>query len=77
MDSLKEQIERRREQFRVFNEWKEANPRYYSPEDALHYVSCLYEMLPPESRQRDDDPQREGIIRMHRILAMLSVNNEE
>ncbi|MBC8204079.1 MAG: hypothetical protein H8E87_01065 [FCB group bacterium] len=75
MKITKKDIEERNEKFRRFNQWEEQNPPQYSPETAIHLIGCLYEMLPPEVRMKDDDPEKLGIRKMHSILKLLSCDD--
>ena len=53
-----------------FNEWERRQPpARLSPEVALRCVGDLYDLLPPEARDRECDPS--GIMEMHRMLAAL------
>lgn len=54
---------------RRFNEWEEKNPIRLEPAEAIAAVGFLYDLLPPESRERPIDPS--GIMKMHRALSVL------
>lgn len=54
---------------RRFNEWEEKNPLRMEPAEAIAAVGFLYDLLPPESRERPVDVS--GIRKMHRDLSVL------
>ncbi len=54
---------------RTFNEWEERNPMRLGPAEAIAAIGFLYDVLPPESRERPIDTS--GIQKMHRALSVL------
>ena len=57
-----------------FNEWEAKNPIRLEPAEAVAAVGFLYDLLPPESRERPVDPS--GIMKMHRALSVLRCHPE-
>lgn len=55
---------------RRFNEWEEKNPVRLEAAETVAAIGFLYDLLPPESRERPIDPS--GIMKMHRALSVLS-----
>jgi hypothetical protein len=54
---------------RRFNDWEAKHPIHMKGEEALSGVGALYELMPPEARQRPSDPS--GIVKMHQALSHL------
>ena len=52
-----------------FNDWEAKHPIKMSGEAALSGVGTLYELMPPEARQRPFDPS--GVGKMHQALSHL------
>jgi len=54
--------------FDAFARWEEEHPHRLEGIAALSAVGCLYDLLPPEARTRETDPEFEGIQRMLAIF---------
>lgn len=68
----KEQLERRAAALRRFNEWETRHPIEMTPAEALAAIGTLYELIPPESRQRALDPS--GVQKMRQALSHLKAS---
>jgi hypothetical protein len=66
---VREAFRRRAEALRRFDRWRERHPSVLDPRVALESVGWLWQLLPPESRERPLDTS--GIERMRRLLAVL------
>jgi hypothetical protein len=72
MMTLREQFERRKLQWRSFNEWEDAQPPVTrDPSAILADVGTLLSWLPPEVRWQDPDPEKKGIGKMRAALGLL------
>ena len=71
--TLREQIERPRKQFEAFNRWEAENiaPRR-DLAAVLADLSAIWRRLPQDVRSTDPDPEKLGVQRMHRVLALLA-----
>ncbi|MHB0979793.1 MAG: hypothetical protein ACYC5Q_06960 [Thermoleophilia bacterium] len=58
--------------FRRFNAWESRERTYLPFEVALRSVDDLRKLVPEETWNRDPDPERSGVRRMHEILGRLS-----
>ncbi len=70
--ALKVQIEKRNRALMAFNRWE--SEHHSRQQDAAQIFACLgtlYALLPPEARQKTEDPTRNGIRIMHRALRHL------
>ena len=67
----KEEILAQLERWRKFNEWDEANPIHMPPEESLATADELYDMMTPEARMRNDDPEYQGFRYLLECLSRL------
>lgn len=51
--------------------WEEENPISLSPQQAIEAVGFLYDLLPPEARNANDDPRYHGVQRMMAVTSKL------
>ena len=51
--------------------WEEENPVSLSPEQGIQAVGFLYDLLPPEARNANDDPRYESVQRMMALASKL------
>lgn len=56
---------------RRFQAWKAEHPSRLDPTAAIAAVGFLYDLLPPEARHRESDPEFEGVRHMRQALAVL------
>ena len=69
---LREAVRRRARALAAFGRWERAQgPPERSAESVFAGLGTLYDLLPPDVRARDDDPERLGVRRMHAMLAVL------
>lgn len=61
----------RLEGLRWFNEWESRERSYLPFEAALSAADDLRKFVSEETRDRDPDPERAGVRRMHEILGRL------
>ena len=72
MSTLREQLLERREQWRLFNEWEDAQPPIdRDPAAILADLGAILSWLPADVRTRDADPDKIGIQKMRAALALL------
>ncbi len=57
-----------------FNKWEKTLKNNQAPEDILAGLGAIFEMLPPEVRLRNTDPEYVGLQKMRSILALLDKN---
>jgi hypothetical protein len=55
----------------LFEQWEATQPVPAAPPDVFARIGALYDLLPPEVRRRDPDPQKQGIQAMRAALAVL------
>jgi hypothetical protein len=67
----KEEILAQLERYRKFNEWEEANWIHRSPEESLAIADELYEMMTPEARMLNEDPEYHGFRYLLECLSRL------
>lgn len=71
--TLREQIEERNRQWRLFHEWEAAQPTVQrDPSAILADLGALLHWCPPELLRHDPDPEKHGIAKMRAALALLS-----
>ncbi len=70
-ESLAVLVERRARALSAFEAWEAAQPAVAPSEDIIARIGLLWELLPPPARLPADDPERRGVRRMHRMLAVL------
>ena len=58
--------------FRRFNAWEKRERAYLPFEVALRSADDLRKLVSEETRNRDPDPERAGVRRMHEVLGRLS-----
>ena len=69
---LREQVAERRRQWEEFNRWERAHPPpRRDPAAVLADLGTIWSWLPEEVRRHDPDPEKLGIQRMRRALAIL------
>lgn len=54
-----------------YEAWESTHPHELDPAAAVRAVGFLYELLPHDTRHRDDDRRFEGVRRMREALAVL------
>ena len=65
-------LDRRRRGLEAFARWDATFPApSRSDASVLADLGALHALLPPEVRAEDPDPDRVGVRRMHRLLAVL------
>ncbi len=71
--TLREQIEERDRQWRLFHEWEAAQPPTQRDLSAvLADLGGLLQWCPPDLRLHDADPEKHGIATMRAALSLLS-----
>jgi hypothetical protein len=69
---LKALFEKRQRALTAFNQWEaEHYTMRQDVEQVFAALGTLYDLLPPASRHRQEDPTRSGIQTMHRALRYL------
>jgi hypothetical protein len=69
---LREEIEERQRQWAEFHRWEDEHPPVERPAaDIVADLGIIWEWLPPDVRERDDDPEKAGIQAMRAALARL------
>lgn len=68
-DAFRSAFRQRTEALRRFDRWKQRHPSDIDPRVAIEGIGWLWQLLPPESRERPLDTR--GIERMRRVLAVL------
>ena len=69
---LKARFEKRNRALTAFNRWEADHlSSSQSSEQVFASLGTVYELLPPETRHREEDPDRSGIQAMHRALQHL------
>ena len=70
---LKKRIEARNRSLNAFNKWESTHPgSEINSQQIFASLGTIYELLPPEARRREEDPNRSGIRAMHRALRHLN-----
>jgi hypothetical protein len=71
--TLREQIEERNRQWRLFHEWElTQTPIERCPSAILDDLGNLLRWCPPELIRYDPDPEKQGIAKMRTALSLLS-----
>jgi hypothetical protein len=71
--TLREQLEERNRQWRLFHEWDAGQQSVdRSPEAILADLSWLLQWIPADVVRSDPDPEKHGIAKMRAALALLS-----
>jgi hypothetical protein len=70
--TLRSLMNSRLDGFRRFNTWEKRERAYLPFEVALCSADDLRKLVSEETRDRDSDPERAGVRRMHEILGRLS-----
>jgi hypothetical protein len=70
--ALKALFEKRKQALTAFNQWEAEHPSMRQDlKQIFADLGTLYDLLPPASRRRQEDPTRSGIQAMHRALRHL------
>ena len=70
--TLREQVQQRNRRWRLFNEWEAAQPPVNrEPAAALADLGTVLSWLEPEVRIQDQDPDKNGVVKMRAALALL------
>ena len=71
--TLREQIEERNRQWRLFHEWEAQQPlSHREPSAILADLGTLLQWSSPELIHSDPDPDKHGIAKMRAALALIS-----
>jgi hypothetical protein len=68
-------VQKRAKALAAFEAWEAAQPGTAPAEDIIARIGMLWELLPPAARLPLDDPERHGVRRMHRMLAVLGLTS--
>lgn len=72
--TLREQLQERERQWKLFHEWEEKNPpKARSLEAVMADLSAIWRRLPPDVRSTDPDPEKLGLKKLRETLSKLSV----
>ncbi|MBM4371001.1 MAG: hypothetical protein FJ098_05065 [Deltaproteobacteria bacterium] len=71
---LKRAVAAREAGLRAFRAWEEAAGTTPHAPSVFEALGFLYSLLPEDARRPAPDPERRGIRRMHRFLAVLGAS---
>jgi hypothetical protein len=67
--TLREQLQERERQWKLFHEWEAQNPPKARPLEAVMAdLSSIWRRLPEDVRSTDPDPQKLGLRRLREII---------
>ena len=73
--TLKEQLQERERQWKLFHEWEEQNPPKARPLDAIMAdLSAIWRRLPEDVRSFDPDPEKLGLKRLREVLSKIEAS---
>ena len=71
--TLREQLQERGRQWKLFHEWEERNPPPDRPLAAIMAdLSAIWRRLPEDVRSTDPDPEKLGLRKLRETLSKLS-----
>ena len=72
--TLREQLQERERQWRLFHEWDERNPpKTRQLAAVMADLSAIWRRLPKDVRSFDPDPEKLGLKRLRETLSKLDV----